>query len=73
MTRKATTVTYLYRTICCAAMVALVAGSWAIRTFVVPHPDPAIRGQVFQMCQVAHFLWPPFLFAGLYRARNLER
>lgn len=36
--------------------------------FVVPHPNRAVRAQVIQMVQAVHFLWPPFLFAGLYRS-----
>jgi hypothetical protein len=47
--------------------IALVAGSWAIYTFVVLSPDPSLRWQTFQMLQVSHFLWPPFLFGALYR------
>jgi hypothetical protein len=50
-------------------LVALVAGFVLIRTFVVPREELAIRGQTIQMLQVVHFLWPPFLFAGLYRMR----
>jgi hypothetical protein len=51
-------------------LIALVAGFWLIRTYVVPNPNPAVRGQTLQMLQVCHFLWPPFLFAGLYRKRH---
>jgi hypothetical protein len=51
-------------------LVALVAGFFAMLTWVVPNPNPAIRGQSFQMFQVAHFLWPPFLFGGVYRMRR---
>ncbi len=50
-----------------AGLIALVAGVWAINTFVASHPNPNVRGQAFQMFQVVHLLWPPFLFAGLYR------
>jgi hypothetical protein len=50
-------------------LMALVGGFWLIRTYVVPNPNPGIRGQVVQMVQVVHFLWPPFLFGGLYRMR----
>ena len=48
-------------------LIALVAGCWATYTFVVRSPDPSLRWQTFQMLQVSHFLWPPFLFGGLYR------
>jgi len=51
-------------------LVALVAGFWLIRTYIIPNQDPAIRGQTFQMLQVVHVLWPPFLFGGLYRGRH---
>jgi hypothetical protein len=47
-----------------------VVGFWLMRTLVVPHPEMAVRGQVFQMFQVVHFLWPPFLFGGIYRYRR---
>lgn len=47
--------------------VALVVGFWALNTFAVTHPDAGVRGQVFQMLQAVHFLWPPFLCGGLYR------
>jgi hypothetical protein len=50
-----------------AGLLAIVAGCWAILTFVVASPNPAIRWQVVQMVQVVHLLWPPFLFGGLYR------
>jgi hypothetical protein len=49
-------------------LLALLVGCWLMLTFVVPNPNPAIRGQTFQMLQAVHFLWPPFLFAGLYRS-----
>jgi hypothetical protein len=48
-------------------LLALVGGGWAIATYVVSDPDPAVRGQTFQMLQAVHFLWPPFLCGGLYR------
>ena len=46
---------------------------------VLAAEDPWVRPQVLQMLQVVHFLWPPFLLAGLARAtrtrlvRDLER
>ncbi|MDX2036227.1 MAG: hypothetical protein SFX72_06215 [Isosphaeraceae bacterium] len=45
-----------------------------MRGFVVENPNSAIRGQVFQMIQIVHFLWLPFLFAGLssWRERVAE-
>jgi hypothetical protein len=50
-----------------AGLLAIIAGCWAILTFIVPSPNPAIRWQVVQMVQVVHLLWPPFLFGALYR------
>lgn len=49
-------------------LVALCVGFTLILTLVVPAPNPAVRAQTFQMVQVVHFLWPPFLFGALYRA-----
>jgi hypothetical protein len=51
-------------------LAALGVGFWLIRTYVVPNADPAVRGQTFQMLQAVHFLWPPFLFGGLYRFQH---
>ena len=51
-------------------LVALVVGCWAIQTWAIPNPNPGIRGQTFQMFQVVHFLWPPFLFGGIYRMQR---
>jgi hypothetical protein len=48
-------------------LVALAVGCWALGTFVVPSPEPAVRWQTIQMVQAVHFLWPPFLFGALYR------
>lgn len=53
-------------------LVVIVVGCWAISTYVVSSPDPAVRWQTFQMVQVVHFLWPPFLFGGLYRRGRRE-
>ena len=47
--------------------VALVVGFWALNACAVDHPEAGGRGQVFQMFQAVHFLWPPFLCGGLYR------
>ncbi len=48
-------------------LAALVAGCWAMWTYVLPSPNPGVRGQAVQMVQVVHLLWPPFLFAALAR------
>lgn len=45
----------------------ILIGFSAMWFFVVQSPNPAVRWQVFQSLQVAHVLWPPFLFLGMYR------
>jgi hypothetical protein len=49
--------------------VAIAVGYWLLSTLAAPDPRPEVRGQVFQMFQAVHFLWPPFLFGGVYRFR----
>jgi hypothetical protein len=53
-------------------LVAIAVGCWAIYTYVVSSPDPAVRWQTLQMLQVSHFLWPSFLVGGLYRRGRRE-
>ncbi len=48
--------------------IAIVAGFSLIYFLVVQSPSPIVRWQTFQMVQVVHFLWPPFLFA-----RNISK
>jgi hypothetical protein len=48
-------------------LLALVLGCWALFVFVASSPNAAIRWQTFQMLQVSHFLWPPFLVGALCR------
>jgi hypothetical protein len=48
-------------------LVALVGGCWAMFQYVLPNPNPSVRGQAIQMVQIVHLLWPPFLFAALSR------
>lgn len=48
-------------------LLAVITGFALIWTWVVHHPNAAVRGQSLQMMQVVHFLWPPFLLGGLYR------
>jgi hypothetical protein len=48
-------------------LAALIAGFLLVKTLVVTSPNPAVRWQTVQMLQVCHFLWPVFLFGGLYR------
>jgi hypothetical protein len=38
-----------------------------LRLWVLPSEHPAARGQVLQMVQAVHVLWPPFLLAGITR------
>lgn len=51
-------------------LVALVGGTWAMLAFVASNPNPEVRWQSFQMFQIIHVLWPPFLFAGIDRVRR---
>ena len=48
-------------------LAALFAGCWFMFAYVIPSPNPGVRGQAVQMVQVCHLLWPPFLFAALAR------
>lgn len=52
----------------CAIGIAAVV----METFVIPNASPAIRWQSVQAVQVVHFVWPPFLFAGIYRQRRRQ-
>lgn len=56
--------------VACGAVVTL-AIYLALREFALPSEHGNVRGQVFQMVQAIHVLWPPFLLAGL--ARKLRR
>jgi len=60
-----------------AAYVVVVIGAVAIGVlytmlskYALPSDIPNIRGQVFQMAQCIHLLWPPFLIGGLARLRR---
>lgn len=44
---------------------AFFAGFFAIQHWLLRHPHPAIRWQSVQIVQAIHFLWPPFLLAGI--------
>jgi hypothetical protein len=55
-----------------AGLIALGVGCWVVYTYVVSSPDPSVRWQTFQMLQVSHMLWPPFLFGALYRRGRRE-
>lgn len=50
-----------------AGFIAIVGGCWAIYTFIVSSPIATQRWLTFQMVQGIHFLWPPILFAELYK------
>jgi len=45
----------------------LAAAGYLVPTFILSNEEPMVRYQVFQTCQIIHFLWPPFLFLGLRR------
>jgi hypothetical protein len=51
-------------------LLALVGIGWTIYTYCATSPDPELRVQTIQIIHVAHFVWPPFLFGGLYRQRR---
>jgi hypothetical protein len=53
-----------------AGFLALAIGFWVVYNFCVLNLNPVIRIQTLQMLQTVHFLWPPFLFGGLYRQRR---
>lgn len=50
-------------------LAAIALGAVLIDALVVRSERTEMRWQVLQMLQAVHFLWPPFLFAGLYRAQ----
>jgi hypothetical protein len=51
----------------CLGLIALIAGFWLIYALAAHNPNPEVRWQTFQMLQTVHFLWPPFMFAGMFR------
>lgn len=51
-------------------LIVFVSAVVLLRIFLVDHPNPGVRAQVFQMIQMVHLLWPPFLLAGLARTRT---
>lgn len=51
-------------------LIAIVIGYLAISKWIIPSPFAETRAQVFQMLQTIHFLWPPFLLAGLYQYQH---
>ena len=48
-------------------LAALIIAPWLAFAYALPSPNPNVRAQAFQVCQMVHFLWPPFLFAFLSR------
>lgn len=49
---------------------AIVVGFFMLSHYVVPDPRSGVRGQVVQMVQCVHFLWPPWLFGLIYKRVN---
>jgi hypothetical protein len=48
-------------------LLAIVAGFALMQFFVLDAANPGLRWQSVQMIHASHFIWPPFLFGGLYR------
>jgi hypothetical protein len=48
-------------------LLAIVVGFLLIQFLALNDPNPNIHWQSVQMFQAGHFIWPPFLFGGLYR------
>lgn len=48
-----------------AGLPVLVGVAVLLMTLVVGHEHPAMRGQAFQILQIVHPLWPPFLIMWL--------
>lgn len=49
---------------------AIIAAAVIFPTIVIPSEHAAVRGQTWQVLQIVHFLWPPFLFT--WQARRLR-
>ncbi|MCR9245769.1 MAG: hypothetical protein NXI31_12125 [bacterium] len=45
---------------------------WLLSEHALPSDKPHVRGQVFQMFQACHLLWPPLLFAGIARGARSQ-
>ncbi|MFH0946571.1 MAG: hypothetical protein V2A76_15355, partial [Planctomycetota bacterium] len=58
------------RVVLVAGLLVLIGLYLTLDDFVIGSPNPAVRAQAVQMAQAVHFLWPPFLLAGLERARR---
>jgi len=48
-------------------LLALVIAFVVIQLFVVNAANPGLQWQSLQILQASHFIWPPFLFGGIYR------
>jgi hypothetical protein len=48
-------------------LLAIVTGFLLIQLYVVNAANPGLRWQSVQMIHAGHFVWPPFLFGGIYR------
>jgi hypothetical protein len=52
-----------------AGLVVLAVAYWALHTWIAPAANPAIWAQSFQLIQVVHLLWPPFMLGHRYRSQ----
>ncbi len=51
---------------------AIYGAIYVIWRYVIPNPNPGVRWQVMQVCQIVHVLWPPFMFSYQYKqARSI--
>ncbi len=49
--------------------VVILATGWVLIRFVAQSPNAVVRWQAFQILQIAHVLWPPFLVSKLFQTR----
>jgi hypothetical protein len=50
--------------------VVIVGAATALWHFAAPNPSFAVRGQCFQIVQIVHVLWPPFLVYFLWKKQR---
>jgi hypothetical protein len=48
-------------------LLALAVAVCIVQLYVIGNANPALNWQSVQVVQAIHFLWPPFLFGGIYR------
>jgi hypothetical protein len=48
-------------------LLALVVAFTLIQLYVVNAANPGLQWQAVQVIHAGHFIWPPFLFGGIYR------